>query len=342
MASRRRDIAGNSQADADDPVTLRRPLAFLYPPQPLDPCPSPDDFLKRMPALAALFDETLHGLGWDRTMRRAARTCPLRPRSLERLRAAHVGTVAFGWAVTQRLEQAGIVPDVVFGHSLGLHSALAASRAASIVDTLEVADRTAKFIARWGEELDGAMLAIVGFTPLEVAEVCERINRQADTSDPCVAVAIVNSTRQVIVSGERWAIERIARRMRAKQAWGVRRLPGHLPLHMPLMARLAEPCEALIGDTHCHVPHIPLVHPTTGMKVRTVSGVELLWRTHLIGLIDYTAALARLERMGVASYVEVGTGQTLAQLGRWFRRDLPIVSMQTPDDLERICHARVE
>jgi hypothetical protein len=49
-----------------------------------------------------------------------------------------------------------------------------------------------------------------------------------------------------------------------------------------------------------------------------------------------------MEQMGVRTYIEVGVGQTLRQLGRWFRRDLPIVSTHTPDDLERILHARVE
>jgi hypothetical protein len=49
-----------------------------------------------------------------------------------------------------------------------------------------------------------------------------------------------------------------------------------------------------------------------------------------------------MERIGVQTYIEVGVGETLSQLGRWYRRDLPILSTSNAERIERILHARVE
>lgn len=299
----------------------------------------PADLLASVPQLAVLFEAALDGLGWGARMRRGAKRFSLRPRSERGMRCAHVGTVAFSWALTQLLASSGVLPDVIFGHSLGLHSALAASGAARIGDTLDVVDRTASFLMtqHGGEALEGTMLVVAGFTADELARLCD----DAALSG-AVYVAVVNSHRQVVVSGARWAIDRLARRLRAKQAWALRRLPARLPLHTPLMEPLAEQCARLVAGCRCHVPHVPLVDPTTGAQVRTVSGVERLWRTHLLGTIDFVRCLERLESMGVATYVEVGLGRTLTRISRWNKPNIHILSVGWPDVLADLLDASIE
>jgi len=318
-------------------VRLRWPIAFLYPPQPLEPCPMPGDFLGRFPRLGALHGEALASLGWDGRLRRATHAWPLRPRSARGVRCAHVGTVAFSWAMAQMLAEAGVTADLVFGHGVGLHSALVASRAVLITDTLEVVDRTAQFLARQPSAIPGAMLAVSGFAPAEIVDFCERV-RPPKT----VFLAIVNSRRQVVASGLRKSVERLVRQLRAKQAWELTRIPTRLPLHTPLMAQLSRQCDELVEGPRCHVPHVRLIHPTTGEDVRTVSGAERLWRTHLIGMIDFVHCLDKMEEAGVKTYLEVGLGETLTRLGRWHRPDLPILSLGRAESVERVLDARVE
>jgi len=122
----------------------------------------------------------------------------------------------------------------------------------------------------------------------------------------------------------------------------VTRLPFRLALHTPLMAPLADRCAELTARARCHVPHVGLIHPSTGDEVRTISCVESLWRTHLLGMIDYIRALQAMEAAGVATFIEVGLGETLRVLARWYRRDLPVFSIGQPESFERILHARVE
>lgn len=327
-----------TEGSADKTVRVRRPIGFLYPPQPLEPCPMPLEMVARSSQLARLYDNALASLGWDARMRRDGLAWSLRSTSERPTRLAHVGTVAFSWAITQVLADAGITPDVIFGHSLGLHSALAASGATLITDTLEVVDRTARFLAeRRPDEERGAMAAVTGFAPDEVARFC-------DAAEPAgsVFLAIINSPRQVVISGQRKPVDRLVRRLRARQAWRLKRLPTRLPLHTPLMAPFAGRCADLTDRARCHVPHIRLIHPATGEDVRTVSCVKRLWQTHLLGMIDYVRALQAMERAGVATFIEVGLGETLRQLGRWHRRDLPVFTIGHPQALERILNARVE
>jgi len=327
-----------AEENQDGEVRLRRPIAFLYPPQPLQPCPMPGDLLGRFPRLAALHTDLLASLGWDAPLRRdTTLSWPIPMSSIQQVRGAHVGVVAFGWALTQVLAEAGVTPDVVFGHSLGLHTALAVSAATPVTDALEVVDRTAQFLGQRHDEVPGAMLAVTGFTADEVTDFCEQIE-----PPPPPVVAIINSPRQVVVSGMPPSVEQLSALLRRKQAWNLTEIQSLLPLHSPLMAPLAERCAELIEGAHCHVPHIRLIHPTTAEVVHSVSKAEWLWRGHLLGMIDFVRALDEMERMGVRTYIEVGIGETLTQLGRWYRRDLPIVSTSNAERIERILHARVE
>jgi len=318
-------------------VRIRRPIAFLYPPQPLKICPLPGELLESFPQLATFHEEALDILGWAPPLQRASTlSWPLHPTTVEQVRGAQVGVVAFSWAATQLLAEAGLVPDVVFGHSLGLHSALVASGATLITDTLAVVDRSAQFLATKHDVPEGAMVAVTGFTAEEIVGLCEKVV-PAGTVFP----AIVNSRRQVVVSGLADSIKRLAEYLREKQAWGLTEIPGRLPLHTPLMEPLAEACAALIEGARCHIPHIRLIHPTTAEVVHSVSGVEWLWRGHLLGMIDFVRALEEMERLGVATYIEIGVGETLARLCRWFRRDISVLNVGKPELLERVLHARV-
>jgi len=295
----------------------------------------PRDLFAGLPRLAEKHAELVGALGFEARDRRALSAWPLHPRSVRGVRNAHVGATAFSLAATQFLGESGIEPDLVFGHSLGIHAALAAARAVRIADALEIAARTAEFLAVEGEIADGAMYAVTGFTPDEVAEFCESADLEGE-----VFIAIINSRRQVVVSGSRRPAERLVRRLKAKGAWGVRRIPINLPLHTPLMESLADDCAELVEGSFCHVPHVDLLHPTTATPIKTVSGVERLWRTHLLGMIDFVRCLEEMDRLGVASYIEVGIGETLGRFGRWFRRDLRIFSIGRPGTMENLINGK--
>ena len=316
---------------------IRRPIAFLYPPQPAEPCAMPRELAEGSPALQSLLTGLLGSLDWDAGMRRVAMDWPRLPRSKRSMQAAHAGTAAYSLAVTQRLEEAGITPDVVFGHSLGLHSALAASGAAHMPDALEVVDRTARFIAAPVAALSGGMMAVTGFTPDEILAHCEQ-NNLADS----VFVAIVNSHRQVVVSGLADSLKRFVRLMRGKQVWNLTRLPGRLPLHSPLMTTAAEACYDLVETEHCHVPHVTLLHPAAGETVSTASGATTLWRTHLLNSIDFVRCMDVMKRLEISTYIEVGVGETLSRLVRWYDRRFRVVSLGTPGALERTLDAGLE
>jgi malonyl CoA-acyl carrier protein transacylase len=318
-----------------DGLTLRRPIAFLYPPQPLECCAMPREYLERFPLLRQLYAEALGVLDWDASMRREALDWRVKPRSVRAMRCCHVGAVAFSWALTQFLHEAGIRPDVVFGHSLGLHSALVASGASLITDAIEVVDRTARFVMEPRNETSGGMLAVTGLTAEELGDTAAQLELPGS-----VFVSIVNSHRQLVVSGRREALKELAQCLR-RQVWKLNSLPGMLPLHSPLMMRLADRCTDLVGGARCHVPHAVLLHPTSGEAVQTISFVESLWRTHLLSMIDFVEAMKRMESMEIGTYIEVGAGDSLTRLGHWFRRDLPIVPTHTPAALAKVLNARM-
>src|SRR5262245_30486446 len=136
------------------------------------------------------------------------------------------------------LEEKGIQPDFVAGHSLGEYSALVAAGGLKLADAAAIVRRRGRYMQEAVPVGEGAMAALVGLDPLSVHSVCERA-----AQGQIVAPANLNSPGQIVIAGNRAAVERAANM--AKEA-GARRAillevsaPFHCALLRPAEERLA-------------------------------------------------------------------------------------------------------
>jgi len=214
------------------------------------------------------------------------------------------------------LEQHGVRPDVVAGHSLGEYSALVAAGALQFADAVRLVRDRGRFMNDAVPAGTGGMGAIIGLDAAAVEALCRRVE------DGVVEPATYNSPGQVVVAGH---IEAVRRCLELASEAGARRVqllnvsgPFHCSLLEPAGRRLAE----ALGRVVITDPHVPVIanvdaRPKTAaaeIKQALIEQVSkpVLWEQTVRGLIED----------GVTLMVEVGEGRTLCGLARRIDREL--------------------
>ncbi|MFI5261935.1 MAG: ACP S-malonyltransferase [Candidatus Limnocylindrales bacterium] len=216
-----------------------------------------------------------------------------------------------------------VEPAFVAGHSMGQYSALVAADVISLEDgTRLVRERGRQMQAAGG---DGAMAAVIGLDDERLPELLE-----AGRAHGVFGVANRNSPGQIVVSGQRAAVEAA---VAAARGLGARRaivLPVSVAAHSPLMAPAADGMRAVLAPIAFADPRMPLLanadaHPlTSGAACRA----ELV--DHLTTGVDWVAAVEAMAAAGVTTFVEVGPGKVLAGLIRRIAPEAMTIALDDP------------
>src|SRR4051794_2981836 len=189
-------------------------------------------------------------------------------------------------------------PGVAAGHSLGELGALAAAGVLDRDDALKLVVLRGRLM---GEARNGTMAALVGADPEEAAEIAQEAG---------VTVANDNAPGQVVLSGERDALDRAAA---LAQERGRRILPLDVAgaFHSPAMEPAVKPFKEALDATELHEPRFPVVSCAT-TKPFTDPRAELA--AALTKPVRWRETIEALDAAGVTSYVEVGPGKVLARM----------------------------
>jgi [acyl-carrier-protein] S-malonyltransferase len=238
------------------------------------------------------------------------------------------------------LEEKGVRPDYVAGHSLGEYSALVAAGALNFADALRLVRRRGQYMQEAVPPGEGAMAAILGMRPGQVAEICRKV------SDGKVAPANLNSPDQTVISGHAAAVRSAVQQASADGAKRAVVLPVSAPFHSELMRPAQERLEKDLRGTQFSPLRIPLVTNvdagiiTTGAEAR-----EALIRQVTLP-VRWEESIRELVEQGATTFVEVGPGRVLSGLLRQIDRSVhslnveDVKSLQTA--LERLAQMRGE
>lgn len=220
------------------------------------------------------------------------------------------------------------------GHSLGEYSAHAA------IETFTLQD-TARLLRIRGDAMQqavpvgiGGMAALMGAGGIEQAEaLCELVS----TSDAVCSVANDNSAEQIVISGHKAAIDAAVAKA---SEFGFRRalqLPVSAPFHCALMKPAADVMEnALAEVTAPEALKGKLIANVTCDLVSTGEDAKALLVQQVVGRVRWRETIQSLASRGVTRYIEVGSGKVLAGLVKRILPDVPVVSVESPADIETI------
>lgn len=198
-------------------------------------------------------------------------------------------------------------PDMVAGHSLGEFSALVAAGAMDFEEGLRLVAIRARAMQKACEAAPGAMAAILALPAEKVEEICAGI-------DGIVAAANYNCDGQIVISGEKAAVEQACVRM--KEAGARRSLPlavgggFHSPLMEPARAELAEGIENAIF----HKPICPVYQNVTGLPSTDPQEIKANLLRQLTSSVKWTQSVKNMLEDGAGHFIELGPGQVLQGL----------------------------
>jgi [acyl-carrier-protein] S-malonyltransferase len=228
------------------------------------------------------------------------------------------------------LEEHGMRPDMVAGHSLGEYSALAAAGALSFEDGLRVVRRRGELMAEAGTRRPGAMAAIMGADDADVEAACQSATEEGDG---VVQPANYNAPGQVVISGDEAAVERATARVKGRAI----PLPVSGAFHSPLMEYAREGLAEVLEAVALEPPACPVYLNVTAEPTTDPDEIRRQLLEQLLSPVRWAQLLRRMREDGADRFVEVGAGDVLRGLvGRTLGEEVETAGAGTAEDLEAL------
>ena len=226
--------------------------------------------------------------------------------------------------------------DLLAGHSLGEYTALVHGGSFTFADAVKIVRRRGEFMQAAVPGGEGAMAAILGMEKSEVADVCSDAEFLG-----LVSPANFNSPGQIVVSGEKKAVERAVELAKERGAKRAIMLPVSVPSHCALMASagdlLKEELEKYkVGDLN--VPVVSNVEASTYLSSGEVS--DLLVR-QLSSPVRWDESVIALKDAGADTVIEIGPGRVLSGLVKRIDKTFNILNIEDVSSLEKLKLATV-
>lgn len=224
-------------------------------------------------------------------------------------------------------------PVAMAGHSMGQYSALVAAGSLSYADGLRLVRERGRLMKAAGERSPGGMAAILGLEIDVVDALCAEA--RASTAG-IVQVANDNCPGQIVISGDNQALEEAMRRLTAAGARKVVRLAVSIAAHSPLMAPAAAELQQAIGAVEITPPSAPVIGNVHARPLPTVDAIRADLVAQLTASVRWTESMRYLAGLGVATVIEVGSGDVLSNLMKRIERDVRRLAVGDPSGIERL------
>jgi [acyl-carrier-protein] S-malonyltransferase len=215
-------------------------------------------------------------------------------------------SIAYLRAIDEKLESVPL-PTFYAGHSMGQYSAMVAAGVISLADGVRLVRERGKQMQASAE--DGAMAAVIGL-PDEALAALE----QAGQALGVFTIANRNSPGQIVVSGERAAVEGAAEKAKELGAKRAIVLPVSVAAHSPLMGNAADAMRSVLADAQFNDPQAPLLANADARPLTTAEECRAELVEHLTRGVDWVKAVEVMSARGVGRFAEVGPGKVLTGL----------------------------
>ncbi|MGH6785044.1 MAG: ACP S-malonyltransferase, partial [Sphingomicrobium sp.] len=234
-------------------------------------------------------------------------------------------------AVCRLLEERGITPSFVAGHSLGEYSAHVAAGTFSFADAVRLVRNRGRYMQEAVPVGEGAMAAILGLDEAGVNQACEDASQ-----GEVVSAANLNGGGQIVIAGTATAVARAGEQAKALGARKVIPLTVSAPFHCALM----KPAEVRLTPELRAVPsadpRIPVVaNVDAEPKRNAAASIDALIR-QVASPVRWEDVVRRLASEGVTRYVEVGPGKALSGMIKRIASGATIHNVEGPDDLAAV------
>jgi [acyl-carrier-protein] S-malonyltransferase len=294
-------------------------VAFLFPGQASQYCGMGKDLAQNFPESQGVLEQADAALGFPISKMCFEGT----EEELKLTENTQPGILSVSIAAYRALEKRGVVPDFVAGHSLGEYSALVAAGGIEFADAVKLVRARGKYMQEAVPPGEGAMAAILGMAPSDVADVCKKAS-QGEVVSP----ANLNSPEQTVISGAAAAVKRaveIASQSGAKRAVI---LPVSAPFHCALMLPAQKRLEADLRSARFSSLKFPLITNVDAEAITTGDEARESLIRQVTSPVRWLDSIREMIEAGVSVFVEVGPGKVLCGLLRQIDRSVRALNVE--------------
>jgi [acyl-carrier-protein] S-malonyltransferase len=220
------------------------------------------------------------------------------------------------------LEQGGETPAYLAGHSLGEYSALVCAGVLTLADAVKLVEKRGQYMQLAVPAGTGAMSAIIGLDDALIAKACEEA-AQGEVVSP----VNFNSPGQVVIAGNKAAVERANELCKAAGAKRALPLPVSVPSHCALMKPAADKLADDLNSISFHTAVIPVVNNVDVIVAVDAAAIKDALVRQLYSPVRWTESIEFLAAQGVGTVIELGAGKVLSGLIKRINKELNTASV---------------
>lgn len=220
------------------------------------------------------------------------------------------------------LEQGGATPAYLAGHSLGEYSALVCAGVFTLSDAVKLVEKRGQYMQLAVPTGTGAMSAIIGLDDALIAKACAEA-AQGEVVSP----VNFNSPGQVVIAGNKAAVERANELCKAAGAKRALPLPVSVPSHCALMKPAADKLADDLNSISFHTAVIPVVNNVDVIAAADAAAIKDALVRQLYSPVRWTESIEFLAAQGVDTVIELGAGKVLSGLIKRINKELNTASV---------------
>ncbi len=323
----RKNCSGRTRRGYTENVHLLMKTAFIFPGQGSQYVGMGKTLAENFAAARAIFAQADEALGFSLTQ-----LCFEGPaETLQLTENMQPALVTVSIAASRVLEEEGIRPDFVAGHSLGEYSALVAAKSLQFADAVRLVRKRGQYMQEAVPLGVGAMAALLRMP----VERLDGVLAEASQGE-VVSAANFNSPDQIVIAGHAGAVNRAADLAKAAGARRAILLPVSAPFHCALMEPAQERLKADLDATEFRDLEVPLVNGWRANVIRTGAEAREGLFQQVPNSVRWTDVIKKLVSLGAERFIEVGAGGVLTGLLRNIDGSLEGSKFGEALDLEKV------
>lgn len=242
-------------------------------------------------------------------------------------------SLAAAAALEERMESAGlsVVPAQCAGHSVGELAALGYSGALSAEDCLKLVAVRGRLMAEASALAGGSMIAVIGLDEGSLDGICPRASEETGA---WVQIANLNSPGQVVLSGDRRALDRVSELARERGARRVVPLDVSGPFHSVYMQPAADRFREAVMGASIIAPSTPVVLNATAQPCTEPQLIAEELVVQMTSPVRWTQSVQSMRDAGCTVFVELGPGQVLSGLIKRIVKDVTVLNVEDEESLD--------
>jgi len=294
-------------------------IAFIFPGQGSQYVGMAKEFIENFPESKEVFDRSSTALGYD-----LARLCMDGPvEKLNLTENTQPAILAASIAILQPLERRGLTASSAAGHSLGEYTAITATDGFKLEDAVALVQKRGRLMQEAVPAGSGLMAAILGMDRQDVEKTCLEAAKNG-----IVAPANYNSPGQIVIAGEKAAVERAMELAKSKGAKKVIPLAVSVPSHCAMMkqAGIALACE--LEKITIRDLRFPIVNNADAKFLRSASELRPSLVKQISAPLYWEDSISTMAADGCDTFIEIGPGKVLSGLVRRIAKESKVLNVE--------------